>query len=96
MAHRLANLLGKGFGHDERDTTLDATLFSGCYFASTGRTPDRQAFVQGVLAKLISEQEQTEWTDRALAQESRYAKLLVAGYVTNAALLALLAILFFV
>ena len=94
LTNRLANILSKGFGHDGSDEApTESTLFSGCYFASTGRTPDRQAFVQGVLEKLVSEQEQTEWTDEALSQETRYTKLFYAGCAVNAALLAMLAVL---
>ncbi|MCA9213847.1 MAG: hypothetical protein KDB27_12335 [Planctomycetales bacterium] len=91
LTQRLGRILSKGFAVSERENEgFEPTLFSGCYFAATGRTPDRQAFVQGVLSKLVSEQEQTEWTDRAIALERRYSRLLFTGFAVNAVLLALL------
>ena len=91
LTQRLGRILSKGFSTDEREAgSPESTLFSGCYFAATGRTPDRQAFLQGVLSKLVSEQEQTEWTERAIAQEARYKRLLFAGFALDATLLALL------
>jgi hypothetical protein len=92
---RLGDILAKGFGYDER-TGDHATshLFSGCYFASTGRTADRQAFVRGVLTKLVGEQEQIEWTPQALAQDRRYRVLCFVGVGLDIVLLAAFAALF--
>ena len=44
---------------------------SGCYLAATGETPDRQAFVKGVINKLNEEQELIEWTPEALHANRR-------------------------
>ena len=50
---RLANILVAGFAAGEAaGRPAENFLFSGCYFAATGDTEDRQAFVQGVFDKL--------------------------------------------
>ncbi len=41
-------------------------LFGGCYFAATGETEDRQAFVRDVFRRMIDLQDEVEWSDRAL------------------------------
>lgn len=56
-------------------------LFSGCYFAATGATPDRQAFVRAVFDKLAQEQELLEWTERATKEDWRVRVLATLGYV---------------
>ncbi len=79
---RLAEILAGGFGYDpERDTQSEPVLFSGCYFAATGDSEDRQAFVQGVFDKLVEEQEDVEWTQKALVYDRRYR---IAGYLGRA------------
>ena len=69
---RLGEILSSGFGCDttkrEEGTSV---LFSGCYFAATGDTPDRQAFVKGVIEKMGEEQELIEWTQEALLANKR-------------------------
>jgi hypothetical protein len=92
---RLGDILGKGFGYDEQ-TGDHATshLFSGCYFSATGRTADRQAFVRGVLTKLVSEQEQIEWTPSALRQERRFRTLCYVGIGLDVVLVATLLAIF--
>jgi len=70
----LTRLLAKGFGHRSSSSTIDdPILFAGCYFAATGETPDRQAFVKGVIDKLYDEQESLEWTSDAISESRRYA-----------------------
>ncbi|MCO6453856.1 MAG: hypothetical protein J5I93_00960, partial [Pirellulaceae bacterium] len=85
---RLAEVLGRGFGFDKQQTPQDDPfLFSGCYFAATGESPDRQAFVRGVIDKLLDEQEQVEWTQRALEDERRYRRWATIGMVLSGLLL---------
>jgi hypothetical protein len=85
---RLSEVLGRGFGFDKQQTpTDDPFLFSGCYFSATGETPDRQAFVRGVIDKLIDEQEQVEWTQHALEDELRYRRWALTGLVVSGLLL---------
>lgn len=85
---RLGEVLGRGFGFDKQQTPADDPfLFSGCYFAATGETPDRQAFVRGVINKLVDEQEQIEWTQQALENEVHYRRWALAGAVVSGVLL---------
>jgi hypothetical protein len=70
---RLANILAIGFGHDPEEASQGESLFfGGCYFAATGETEDRQAFVKGVFDKLPDQQEELQWTDRAIAEDQNY------------------------
>lgn len=92
---RLTELLASGFGFDRRATPDDDPfLFSGCYFAATGSTPDRQAFVRGVLDKMVEEQEFVEWTPRALATNRRLFWLSYVGLGVSAVLLVTLIVMF--
>ncbi|MCA9185277.1 MAG: hypothetical protein KDA99_06640 [Planctomycetales bacterium] len=91
LKSKLGRVLGNGIGFDSRREERDEPhLFSGCYFASTGRTQDRQAFARGVLEKLLSEQEQIEWTHRAIRQQRRCQQFLIAGIVLDAILIGTL------
>jgi hypothetical protein len=93
---RLSGVLGEGFGHDTRFMSDDDQIpFSGCYFAATGATGDRQAFVRGVIDKLIDEQEQLEWTGEALRRERRYRRLAALGIIVDVLLVASIAAIFF-
>ncbi|MCA9262467.1 MAG: hypothetical protein KDA60_01415 [Planctomycetales bacterium] len=97
LKHKLGRILTNGMGFDPQRSSHDEPhLFSGCYFAATGRSQDRQAFVRGVLEKLQSEQEQIEWTDAAWAQERRCRKLFLAGIAVDVALVLTLAIRWFI
>jgi hypothetical protein len=70
---RLANILAVGFGHDADEDSQDGALyFGGCYFAAAGETEDRQAFVKGVFDKLPEQQEELQWTDRAMYEDQKY------------------------
>jgi hypothetical protein len=92
LKHKLGRLLANGVGFDARQSSGDEPhLFSGCYFAATGRTADRQAFARGVLEKLVAEQEQIEWTDSAITKERRCRQAFFAGVVVDAVLVATLA-----
>lgn len=83
---RLSEILARGFGHDPRQHPREQPqLFSGCYFAATGETPDEQAFVKGVFDKLVEEQENVEWTERARRLNRRYRWIALAGGLVAAA-----------
>jgi len=85
LKNRLARLLAEGFGPGVIAGGREPLLFSGCYFASTGATEDRQAFVKGVFDKLVEEQENVEWTSLALARDRRYLWLAYAGFAAAGA-----------
>ena len=70
---RLRAILWGGFGC-EGEHDADATLLSGCYFAATGEVPERQAFVRGALEKLVQQEEELQWTERALSADRRYRR----------------------
>jgi hypothetical protein len=73
VQNRLANILAIGFGHDpDENSAEEGLLFGGCYFAATGETEDRQAFVKSVFDKLPDQQEELQWTDRALGEDNKY------------------------
>ena len=89
VKNRLAQVLAGGFGQDPQASgSDDSILFSGCYFAAIGESEDRQAFTKGVFNKLIEEQEQVEWTPRALRNNRRYLVLAWLGLALDAALAA--------
>jgi hypothetical protein len=88
VKNRLAEILAGGFGYDPQHSSESPVLFSGCYFAAIGETDDRQAFAKGVFNKLIEEQEQVEWTPRALTANRRYLWLAYTGLILDAALVA--------
>ena len=70
---RLEKILLGGYSYDpEKQPDATPILFAGCYFAGTGDVPERQAFVKGVFERLPEQQEELEWTDAALAEESGY------------------------
>jgi hypothetical protein len=82
LQDRLARVLCGGFGHDpERSTREEPIAFSGCYFAATGPSEDRRAFVSGVFDKLGEEQDNVEWTREALAEDRRFHR---AGWMALA------------
>lgn len=88
LKSRLASVLAAGFGQDPvARASADPFLFSGCYFAATGDTEDRQAFVAGVFQKLIEEQEQVEWTRQTAASDRRLLRLALTGLTLDALLL---------
>lgn len=78
---KLADILAGGFGCKD-DQVDESIFFSGCYLAATGETPDRQAFVKGVLDKLDEEQEFVEWTSNATRSDRRQEWLAITGTLT--------------
>jgi len=89
---RLADVLAGGFGYDPALVTEeDSLLFSGCYFAATGKRVDRQAFVKGVFDKLQDEQEWVEWTTEALDRDRRWERFAAAGMLVSVILAGVIA-----
>lgn len=91
---RLTDLLAEGVGFDPQQSDTRQLLFSGCYFAATGETEDRQAFVKGVFDKLDEQQEDIEWTARALRDHRVQLRLAYLGWAACAVLLVSLAMMF--
>lgn len=93
---RLGEILSGGFGSDTTKRGEESSsLFSGCYFAATGDTPDRQAFVRGVVEKMGEEQELIEWTPEALGANKRQNISANLGVFVALGLLASLIVMYF-
>jgi hypothetical protein len=89
---RLLRILSGGFGRDREEAPGELPLgFSGCYFAATGRSEDRRAFVRGVFDKLLEEQSQVEWLPESRAAAKRYRRLGWLGLCVAAGFLGWLA-----
>ncbi len=91
---RLARVLANGFSAsvfgklgDRQDQQTEGLLFSGCYFAATGDTEDRRAFVKSVFGKLPEQQEEVQWTQAALGQDQKLQQIAQAVLVYCTALL---------
>ena len=92
---RLGEILSGGFGCDtSKREEASSALFSGCYFAATGDTPDRQAFVKAVIAKMGEEQELIEWTQEALGANKRQNIVANLGAIVAVGLLISLALMY--
>ena len=88
---RLAKIVANGFGFDpEIEPDHEPLLFGGLYFAATGETEDRQAFIKSVFDKLPEQQEEIEWTEPALREDGKYRTLALCAYVLDTLLLAAL------
>ncbi len=85
---KLADLISGGFG-TESVSQSKMPFYSGCYFAATGETPDRQAFVQGVIEKLIEEQEMVEWTEGKLNDYRFQQRMATIGMIVTLLLILL-------
>jgi hypothetical protein len=84
---RLEGLLTAGYAWEEDSDQGAGFFFSGCYFAATGETEDRQAFVKGVLDKLPDQQEELEWTEAAYREDQKYQSLGQLGLAVDTLLL---------
>jgi hypothetical protein len=83
---RLLRILSGGFERDRDEAPDELPLgFSGCYFAATGRSQDRQAFVRGVFDKLTEEQNHVEWLRETRLASRHYRRLGWLGLGTAAA-----------
>jgi hypothetical protein len=82
IQERLIDILCHVYGRDSDDARVEphSMMFSGCYFAATGDSDDKQAFIKSVFDKLLEQEEKLCWTDEALAEADRYR---VLGNVAN-------------
>jgi hypothetical protein len=97
---RLGNILVAAFGSEpEHESQGEPLLFSGCYFAATGETEDRQAFVKGVFDKLPEEQAELQWTEAGKTEDAKYeswAQVVSAlDFLALASLVAIIVWIFF-
>lgn len=68
FAENLRAVLGRGFGFDPQTEPGLAPLqflFGGCYFAAAGGRPGQQAFMKGVLQKMLQQEGELEWVPEA-------------------------------
>jgi hypothetical protein len=54
--------------------------YGGCYLAGTGDSSSEQAFVPGVLMKLVEGQDSVAWTTAALTEDESYRRRCQLGY----------------
>jgi hypothetical protein len=80
---RLSKILNRGVLTDDNGPLL----FGGCYVGGTGRDGREQGFVAGVFQRLTLEQNYVSWTEKGLAEESRYRQLTNMGYMAIGILL---------
>ncbi len=86
----LGQVLARGFGYTPGLHPPERrNLFNGCYFASISRSPDRQAFVRGVIEQVESQQDAVEWMPSALRRDRRIRIGIGIAMLTNAVLLIL-------
>ena len=91
------NRLGTILKHGLAAEGAERPLFGGCYVAGTGKDANReQAFVTGVLRRLVEEQNRVYWTAEALGEEQRLQRWTGLGWAAlgGAGALALLVWLF--
>ncbi len=92
---KLTDILTGGFGCEPgKAGEATSNFFSGCYFAATGDTADRQAFVKGIMDKLAEEQELIEWTTNAKQANQRVSVAANIGMILTLGLAISLCILF--
>jgi hypothetical protein len=84
---RLRNVLVGGYATDHEDADSTPRLFSGCYFAATGRQGESQAFVRSVFDKLDQLAGDLQWSDAALREEATYSWITRLLTLINAVLL---------
>jgi hypothetical protein len=89
---RLRGVLVNGYAIEAESGEGGPRLFSGCYFAATGRQAGQQAFVRSVFDKLGQTSEDLQWSDEALREESAYRWVLWALTAVHA--IMLIAVLF--
>jgi hypothetical protein len=86
---KLADIIAGGYA-PEPTASSKSPFYSGCYFAATGDTPDKQAFVRGVVEKLNEEQEMVEWSEEKLRAYRRHQVLATTGMIVTLILIILL------
>jgi hypothetical protein len=97
---RLGNILVAAYGSDpDQNPQAESLFFSGCYFAATGETDDRQAFVKGVFDKLPEEQAELQWTEAGIVEDQKYQRIAQVvsayGFLVLASLAAIIGYIFF-
>jgi hypothetical protein len=85
---RLRGMLVNGYALESEGDDQAPRLFSGCYFAATGRPGEQQAFVRSVFDKLDQLANELQWSDEARREESAYLWVLRLLSLVNFALLA--------
>lgn len=91
LQSRLDSILVDGYSADqESKSPPERPLFAGCYFAATGDSADRQAFVKSVFDRLPEHQEDVEWADGALRENQRFRRW--SGVVFGVAAVLLVAL----
>ncbi|MEW4563945.1 type VI secretion protein IcmF/TssM N-terminal domain-containing protein [Bremerella sp. JC770] len=69
----MTNIIANSFGFEPDKNPRAAgnsLLFAGCYFAATGDTSDRQAFVRSVLYKVMEQDAELDWSQEALEENT--------------------------
>jgi hypothetical protein len=93
---RFASILSRvpaGKGEMEGPDDLEALpLFGGCYLMGTGDKQNRQAFVAGVLDRLVKDQAAVAWTRQAYEDDRRAWRMVQFGYAGIAAVAVLIAV----
>jgi hypothetical protein len=82
----LGRLLARAVVRDE-----GPPLLGGCYVAGTGADERDQAFLAGVVRKLLEHQNDVAWTPTALAEDAAYRRYARVGYVVLAGVVAAVA-----
>jgi hypothetical protein len=77
---RLARLMGP-FNRKAPEAEEPPLLFGGCYVAGTGTGADEQAFVAGVIHRLVESQNLVAWAREALVEDIEYQRFTTYGYV---------------
>jgi hypothetical protein len=85
---RLRGVLVNGYAVESEDGSELPRLFSGCYFAATGRSAEQQAFARSVFEKLDQVSEDLQWSEAAWREEGAYRWALRLATLLNIALMA--------
>jgi len=75
FATSLRSLVRNGFGYNPQsnpELSHSQFLFTGCYFAATGKDEDHRAFVKGVFEKLVENQGELEWAPKARREDEMW------------------------
>lgn len=97
FADSLGQVLAHGFGFDESRNSEAVDhhfLFGGCYFAASGETEDRQAFVTSVFRKMMDQEAELSWAPEAIAEDERLK--LVSNLIAMVGLVSLVALGFMI
>lgn len=90
----MTNIIANSFGFEPDKNPRaagNALLFSGCYFAATGDTNDRQAFVRSVLYRVMEQDGELDWSQEALEEnESAEFAANLAALIGGVCLLVLI------